>query len=101
MPYGGSAEKAKHNCLSTEKSKSEKDRLTADGGDARAGENGTMEGKSGGGDTESVSAIIHVCDVKRSAKFVKLLSWLDRFLFNKVILFKMWGKDKIEKYNCI
>lgn len=53
----------------------------------------------GVGDTESVSAIIHVCDVKRSAKFVKLLSWLDRFVLNRVILFKMWGKDKIEKYN--
>jgi len=40
MPYGGSVEKEKHNCLSTEKSKSEKDKLTAVGG-----ENDTKGGK--------------------------------------------------------
>lgn len=34
MPYGGSVEKEKHNCLSTEKSKSEKDKLTAVGGES-------------------------------------------------------------------
>lgn len=55
MPYGGSAEKAKHNCLSTEKSKSEKDRLTADGGETRARKNGTMEGKGGGLEILSLS----------------------------------------------
>lgn len=43
-------EKAKHNCLSTEKSKSEKDRLTADGGETRERERTAQKtGKSGGG----------------------------------------------------
>ncbi len=40
MPYGGSVENEKHNCLSTEKSKSEKDKLTAVGGERHKGKKG-------------------------------------------------------------
>lgn len=77
MPYGGSVEKEKHNCLSTEKSKSEKDKLTAVGG-----ENGTKRGEeksqeSENRDAELVIGTIEAYVLKGRAVFVKVLKRLN------------------------
>lgn len=66
-------EKEKHNCLSTEKSKSEKDKLTAVGeeNDTKGGKEKRDERENR--DAELVSGTIHIRLWKRRAISVKVL----------------------------